>query len=153
MWGLFDSILESCEQCRWWRNISVHGLSDSVIKKTHTHTHNRAFPFHSFTENGEWVCALVGGIPTFCTRRRDALCWRDESSELSWQGARPDGGERITPTRFHCCCLQVLLWNSCFWAPELARNTELRSRAATRLFSVVVSTSQWLENSRHHMSV
>ncbi|KAG7243080.1 hypothetical protein INR49_016455 [Caranx melampygus] len=42
-----------------------------------------------FTENGEWVSTLVGGIPTFCTRRRDALCWRDEFTELSGEA---DGG-------------------------------------------------------------
>lgn len=54
----------------------MHGLSDSVKEN------NRAFPFHSFSENGEWVCAPVGGIPIFCPRRRDALCWRDELTEL-----------------------------------------------------------------------
>ncbi|TNN55950.1 hypothetical protein EYF80_033837 [Liparis tanakae] len=30
-----------------------------------------------FTENGEWVCALLRGIPVFCARRRHALCWQD----------------------------------------------------------------------------
>lgn len=145
MWALFESILgESCEQCRWWRNISVHGLSDSVIKNNN----NSAFPFHSFTENGEWVCALVGGIPTFCTRRRDALCWRDEFSELCWQGARPDGGKK-----YHTDMLLLLLPSSSlvklllmrarigdtYGAIDriLFRNTEVRIRAATPLFSKV----------------
>lgn len=67
----------------------MHGLSDSVGGKK---KHNRAFPFHSFTENGEWVCTLVGGIPTFCTRRRDALCWRDEFTELN--GADGEDGNQ-----------------------------------------------------------
>ena len=37
----------------------MHELSDSAKKKLNT---TGLFPFLSFTENGEWVCALLGGF-------------------------------------------------------------------------------------------
>lgn len=72
---------ESWEQWRrwWWRKLVAHGLSDSVKK-----INNRAFPFHSFPENGGvGLCSGRRNPPS--ARRRDALCWLDEFTELGLQ--------------------------------------------------------------------
>lgn len=60
----------SLDWCESGRKLLVHELSDSVKQML--------IPSHSFTGNGEWVCALA--TPLFRPRLRDALCWWDEVS-------------------------------------------------------------------------
>lgn len=53
------------------------------------------FSFSQFHRERGVGLAPVGGIPTFCTGRRDALCWRDEFIELTDRLSDP-----ITKTLF-----------------------------------------------------
>lgn len=70
----------------------------------------QGFSFSQF--HGKRGVGLYSGRrhpPTFSTRRRDALCWRDEFTELSGEGQSEQTGNKEITKQAYPRCLQVFL--------------------------------------------